>query len=53
VIGHGLPALLAPEGHGEIDWSHDYEPVKILDRAGRGKALLAHPNPPALFGLRT
>jgi hypothetical protein len=27
VIGHDLPALLAPEGHGEIDWSHDFEPV--------------------------
>jgi hypothetical protein len=48
VVGHYLPALLAPGGHREIDWSHDFEPAKTLDWAGREGELLAPPNPAAL-----
>ena len=48
MVGHDLPALLAPGGHGEIDWSRAFEPVKTLDWAGREGELLAHPNPAAL-----
>ena len=50
-VSQDLRALLVPEGHGEIGWSHDFEPVKVLDWAGREGELLAHRNPAALFVL--
>ncbi len=48
VVGYYLPAQLALGGHREIDWSHDFEPARTLDWAGREGELLAHPNPAAL-----
>ena len=47
VVDHHLPALLAllaPEVHGETDWSHDFEPLeqelrKMAPEGGTGKCL--------------